>query len=78
LLGLINPALGLAYKGYQTFKPELNLLGNSPTISAYLNNRKNLYAPDTMPKLDNKLLQYYESIYSKPEGINNIRYSRFY
>jgi hypothetical protein len=48
LLGLINPALGLAFKGYQTFKPELNLLSNSPTISAYLNNRKNLYAPDTI------------------------------
>ena len=72
LLGLVNPALGLAYKGYQAFKPELNLLGNSPTISSYLNNRRNLYAPDTMPKLDNKLLQYYESIYSKPEGINKI------
>ena len=69
LLGLVNPALGLAYKGYQTFKPELNLLGNSPTISSYLNNRRNLYAPDTMPKIDNRLLDYYESIYSKPEGI---------
>ena len=72
LLGLINPALGLAYKGYQAFKPELNLLRNSPTIPSYLNNRRNLYAPDTMPKLDNRLLQYYESIYSKPEGINKI------
>ena len=72
LLGLINPALGLAYKGYQAFKPELNLLGNSPTISSYLNNRRNLYAPDTMPKIDNRLLNYYESIYSKPEGINKI------
>jgi len=72
LLGLINPALGLAYKGYQAFKPDLNLLGNSPTISSYLNNRRNLYAPDTMPKIDNRLLNYYESIYSKPEGINKI------
>jgi len=72
LLGLINPALGLAYKGYQAFKPELNLLRNSPTISSYLNNRRNLYAPDTMPKIDNRLLNYYESIYSKPEGINKI------
>jgi len=72
LLGLINPALGLAYKGYQAFKPELNLLSNSPTISSYLNNRRNLYAPDTMPKIDNRLLNYYESIYSKPEGINKI------
>ena len=69
LLGLVNPALGLAYKGYQAFKPELNLLRNSPTISSYLNNRRNLYAPDTMPKIDNRLLNYYESIYSKPEGI---------
>jgi hypothetical protein len=64
LLGAINPALGLAFKGYQTFKPELNLLGNSPTISAYLNNRKNLYAPDTIN---------YKSIYTPPGGINNIR-----
>ena len=72
LLGLVNPALGLAYKGYQAFKPELNLLGNSPTISSYLNNRRNLYAPNTMPKIDNRLLNYYESIYSKPEGINKI------
>ena len=64
LLGAINPALGLAFKGYQTFKPELNLLSNSPTISAYLNNRKNLYAPDTIN---------YKSIYTPPGGINNIR-----
>ena len=64
LLGLINPALGLAFKGYQTFKPELNLLGNSPTISSYLNNRRNLYAPDTIN---------YKSIYTPPGGINNIR-----
>ena len=64
LLGLINPALGVAFKGYQTFKPELNLLSNSPTISAYLNNRKNLYAPDTIN---------YKSIYTPPGGINNIR-----
>ena len=69
LLGLVNPALGLAYKGYQTFKPEFNTLKNSPTIQSYLNNRRNLYAPDTMPKIDNRLLDYYESIYSKPEGI---------
>ena len=34
LLGLVNPALGLAYKGYQTFKPELNLFKNSPTLEA--------------------------------------------
>jgi hypothetical protein len=64
LLGLVNPALGLAYKGYQAFKPELNLLGNSPTISSYLNNRRNLYAPDTIN---------YKSIYTPPGGINNIR-----
>ena len=64
LLGAINPALGLAFKGYQTFKPELNLLGNSPTISSYLNNRRNLYAPDTIN---------YKSIYTPPGGINNIR-----
>jgi hypothetical protein len=64
LLGAINPALGLAFKGYQAFKPELNLLGNSPTISSYLNNRRNLYAPDTIN---------YKSIYTPPGGINNIR-----
>jgi hypothetical protein len=64
LLGAINPVLGLAFKGYQAFKPELNLLGNSPTISSYLNNRRNLYAPDTIN---------YKSIYTPPGGINNIR-----
>ena len=72
LLGAINPVLGLAARGYQAFKPEFNTFKNSPTIESYLNNRRNLYAPDTMPNIDNRLLDYYESIYSKPEGIQTI------
>lgn len=67
LLGLVNPALGLAYKGYQTFKPELNLFKNSPTLEAFLNNRKNLYEEDTVPTLEDKIKEYYSSIYDTPE-----------
>ena len=63
LLGLVNPALGLAYKGYQTFKPELNLLKNSPTIESFLNQRKNLMEEVPLNKVN---------IYGQPEGIVGI------
>lgn len=63
LLGLVNPALGLAYRGYQKFKPELNLLKNSPTIESFLNQRKNLMEEVPLNKVN---------IYGQPEGIVGI------
>ena len=63
LLGLVNPALGLAYRGYQRFKPELNLLKNSPTIESFLNQRKNLMEEVPLNKVN---------IYGQPEGIVGI------
>ena len=63
LLGLVNPALGLAYRGYQRFKPELNLLKNSPTIESFLNNRRNLMEEVPLNKVN---------IYGQPEGIVGI------
>ena len=63
LLGLVNPALGLAYRGYQRFKPELNLLKNSPTIESFLNNRKNLMEEVPLNKVN---------IFN-PEGITKTR-----
>ena len=63
LLGLVNPALGLAYRGYQRFKPELNLLKNSPTIESFLNNRRNLMEEVPLNKIN---------IFN-PEGITKTR-----
>ena len=63
LLGLVNPALGLAYRGYQTFKPELQMLKNSPTIESFLNQRKNLMEEVPLNKVN---------IYGQPEGIVGI------
>jgi len=64
LLGLANPALGLAYRGYQAFKPELNTFYNSPTIEAFLNNRRNLNEEVPFNK-DTRIYQ--------PEGIGQIK-----
>ena len=63
LLGLVNPALGLAYRGYQTFKPELQMLKNSPTIESFLNQRKSLMEEVPLNKVN---------IYGQPEGIVGI------
>ena len=63
LLNLINPALGLAYRGYQAFKPDLNLLKNSPTIESFLNNRRNLMEEVPLNKVN---------IFGQPEGIVGI------